>query len=109
MRKVSGEPERLLKPMVQLAAPRLVPTARSRATPLRAVRLPATKRPDEGDSMPTQRAILISACAAITIIAAPAAAQVPDNVLINIMRECAKIDDPTARLACYDNNIRSVG
>jgi hypothetical protein len=26
--------------------------------------------------------------------------------VLNIMRECAKIDDPTARLACYDNNIR---
>ena len=25
------------------------------------------------------------------------------------MRECAKIDDPTARLACYDNNIRAGG
>lgn len=39
----------------------------------------------------------------------PATAQVPDDVVINIMRECAKIDDPTARLACYDNNIRSGG
>jgi hypothetical protein len=25
---------------------------------------------------------------------------------MNILRECAKIDDPSARLACYDNNIR---
>lgn len=59
--------------------------------------------------MPTQRAILIAAGAAITVISMPAAAQVPDNVVLNIMRECAKIDDPTARLACYDNNIRSAG
>jgi hypothetical protein len=29
--------------------------------------------------------------------------------VLNIVRECAKIDDPTARLACYDNNIRSGG
>jgi hypothetical protein len=39
----------------------------------------------------------------------PAQAQVPDEVVLNIMRECAKIDDPTARLACYDNNIRTGG
>jgi hypothetical protein len=38
-----------------------------------------------------------------------ASAQVADEVVLNIMRECAKIDDPTARLACYDNNIRSGG
>lgn len=35
--------------------------------------------------------------------------QIPDASLLNIMRECAKIDDPTARLACYDNNIRAGG
>lgn len=39
----------------------------------------------------------------------PASAQVADEVVLNIMRECAKIDDPTSRLACYDNNIRSGG
>jgi hypothetical protein len=38
-----------------------------------------------------------------------AAAQVDDGIVLNIMRECARIDDPTARLACYDNNIRSAG
>jgi hypothetical protein len=59
--------------------------------------------------MPTQRAILIAAGAASMAIPMPAAAQVPDNVVLNIMRECSKIDDPTARLACYDNNIRSAG
>lgn len=42
-------------------------------------------------------------------MAASAQAQVPDEVVLNIMRECAKIDDPTARLACYDNNIRAGG
>ena len=58
--------------------------------------------------MLTQRAILIAAGAALAI-PMPAAAQVPDNVVLNIMRECARIDDPTARLACYDNNIRAAG
>lgn len=59
--------------------------------------------------MSKQRAIVIVAGAALTAIATPAAAQVPDATVITIMRECAKIDDPTARLACYDNNIRSAG
>ena len=59
--------------------------------------------------MPTQRAVVFLAGAALAAVSAPAAAQVPDNVVLNIMRECAKIDDPTARLACYDNNIRSAG
>lgn len=57
-----------------------------------------------------QRTILLLAGTfAAAAGAAPAAAQVPDNVILNIMRECAKIDDPTARLACYDNNIRAAG
>jgi hypothetical protein len=43
------------------------------------------------------------------VSAPPALAQVPDSITLNIMRECAKIDDPTARLACYDNNIRAAG
>lgn len=59
--------------------------------------------------MPVQRAILVLGSAAMATVATPAAAQVPDNVVLNIMRECAKIDDPTARLACYDNNIRAAG
>jgi len=40
---------------------------------------------------------------------APAAAQMDQNTAVNILRECAKIDDASARLACYDNNIRNVG
>jgi hypothetical protein len=59
--------------------------------------------------MLSQRAILLLAGAALAATAMPAAAQVPDEVVLNIMRECAKIDDPTARLACYDNNIRAAG
>lgn len=57
--------------------------------------------------MPSQRAFLLLAGAAVAATAMPAAAQVPDDVVLNIMRECAKIDDPTARLSCYDNNIRT--
>jgi hypothetical protein len=55
------------------------------------------------------RAFLLLTGAAVAVSAPPAVAQVPDAVTINILRECAKIDDPTARLACYDNNIRATG
>ena len=55
------------------------------------------------------RASLVLAGAAAAFAAAPATAQVSDQIVVNIMRECAKIDDPTARLACYDNNIRAAG
>ncbi len=55
------------------------------------------------------RAILLLTGAALAASATPALAQVPDSIVLNIMRECAKIDDPTARLACYDNNIRGAG
>ena len=41
--------------------------------------------------------------------AVPVNAQISDDVVLSIMRECARIDDPTARLGCYDNNIRSAG
>jgi hypothetical protein len=53
--------------------------------------------------------ILALVAAALAIPAAPATAQVDRTIVLNIMVECAKIDDPTARLACYDNNIRQVG
>jgi hypothetical protein len=56
-----------------------------------------------------QRAILLFAGAAMAASATPTFAQVNDGIVLNIMRECAKIDDPTARLACYDNNIRAAG
>lgn len=45
----------------------------------------------------------------LAIASAPAASQVSDQIVINILKECARIDDPTARLACYDNNIRAAG
>ncbi|HYD24252.1 MAG TPA: hypothetical protein VEB68_05615 [Croceibacterium sp.] len=53
--------------------------------------------------------ILAAAAAALVTAGAPAAAQVDRNIVLNIMIECAKIDDPTARLACYDNNISAAG
>jgi hypothetical protein len=59
--------------------------------------------------MTAHRATILAASAAALLAAAPAAAQVDDGIVLNIMRECAKIDDPTARLACYDNNIRTAG
>ncbi|WEK46970.1 MAG: hypothetical protein P0Y56_01405 [Candidatus Andeanibacterium colombiense] len=43
---------------------------------------------------------------ALASSATPAAAQASDANVLSIMRECAKISDPSARLACYDNNIR---
>jgi len=61
-------------------------------------------------TMVVQRvSILALGAAALAIPAGPAAAQADRTIVLNIMVECAKIDDPTARLACYDNNIRQVG
>jgi hypothetical protein len=53
--------------------------------------------------------ILAAGTASLLLAGAPAAAQIDQNTAVNILRECAKIDDATARLACYDNNIRNVG
>ncbi|MBO9604075.1 MAG: hypothetical protein J7496_16360 [Novosphingobium sp.] len=57
----------------------------------------------------TGAAILGSATVALASLSSPAAAQASDATVLTIMRECAKIEDPTARLACYDNNIRIGG
>ena len=38
-----------------------------------------------------------------------AQAQVDDAIVLEIMRQCARIDDANARLACYDNNVRTSG
>lgn len=56
-----------------------------------------------------QRAIVLLTGAALTVSASPGLAQVDPAIILNIMHECAKIDDPTARLACYDNNVRAGG
>lgn len=56
------------------------------------------------------RALTVSVAALpLALFAAPAAAQVDDAIVLNILRNCAEIDDATARLACYDNNIRAAG
>ncbi len=60
--------------------------------------------------MPAHRATILAAVAASLLLAsAPAGAQMDQATAVNILRECAKIDDASARLACYDNNIRNVG
>lgn len=57
----------------------------------------------------TIRILGLLSSAAVALSAAPSVAQVEPGIVLNIMRECAKIADPTARLACYDNNIRTAG
>jgi len=60
--------------------------------------------------MNAQRAkVLLAGVATLLLVPHTAQAQVADGIVLNIMRECAKIDDPTARLACFDNNIRTAG
>jgi hypothetical protein len=60
--------------------------------------------------MRAHRATILAAGAATLMLAgAPAAAQADRSAVLNILVECAKINDPTARLACYDNNIRAAG
>lgn len=54
-------------------------------------------------------ALVLSAAASLGALALPAHAQIADDVVLNILRECARIDDPTARLGCFDNNIRNAG
>lgn len=58
----------------------------------------------------TARSGLLLAAATAGLALVPAAAIAQDGgVVLNILVECAKIDDPSARLACYDNNIRAAG
>ena len=60
--------------------------------------------------MSSYRASLLVAGAAVVALAAgPAFAQAEGSAVLNILVECAKIDDPTARLACYDNNMTRAG
>lgn len=57
-----------------------------------------------------QRAFILGAGAlALGLSAMPASAQADRGAVVDILVECAKIDDPTARLACYDNNMTRVG
>jgi len=59
--------------------------------------------------MRAHRATFLLAAATCAAWSLPAAAQVEDGIVLNILRECARIEDASARLACYDNNIRSAG
>lgn len=52
--------------------------------------------------------LLAAATAGLTLVPVSAVAQ-DSGVVLNILVECAKINDPSARLACFDNNIRAVG
>ncbi len=60
-------------------------------------------------SLAHRASYLLVATSLALVAGTPAQAQVSDEIVLNIIRECARIDDPTARLACYDNNIRSAG
>ena len=53
--------------------------------------------------------IWVAGAASVLLAGGPASAQMDQTTAVNILRECARIDDPSARLACYDNNIRNVG
>lgn len=54
-------------------------------------------------------AIVLAGSTALACLPSPASAQVAEGAVLGIMRECSRIDDPSARLACYDNNMRSAG
>jgi hypothetical protein len=60
-------------------------------------------------SIAQRASILAVAAASLTLSGAPASAQADRTAVLNILVECAKIDDPTARLACYDNNMTRAG
>src|SRR5688572_19179939 len=53
--------------------------------------------------------VLATSVASLVLSASPAMAQGDRTAVLNILVECAKIDDPTARLACYDNNMTRAG
>jgi len=60
-------------------------------------------------SIAQRASILAIAAASLTLSAGTAFAQADNSAVLSILVECAKIDDPTARLACYDNNMSRVG
>ena len=60
-------------------------------------------------SLAQRTTIVALASLAAAAPAAPAAAQGSREAVLNIMVECSKIEDPTARLTCYDSNIRNAG
>lgn len=52
--------------------------------------------------------IMAAAAGSLVVASGPALAQVDQRAAASIMVECSKIGDPTARLACYDNNVRNI-
>ncbi len=56
-----------------------------------------------------QRTAIVAAAISLAAPATHAMAQADRAAVVDILIECAKIDDPTARLACYDNNMQRVG
>ncbi|KRA83261.1 hypothetical protein [Altererythrobacter sp. Root672] len=52
--------------------------------------------------------IMAAAAGSLVVASGPALAQIDQRTAANIMVECSKIGDPTARLACYDNNVRNI-
>jgi hypothetical protein len=60
-------------------------------------------------SIAQRASILAVGAATLAWPAAPASAQADRAAVVDILIECAKIDDPTARLGCYDNNMTRVG
>lgn len=60
-------------------------------------------------SFAQRTSILAVGAAALVFAAGPAWAQDDRTAVLNILVECAKVDDPTARLACYDNNMTRAG
>ena len=54
------------------------------------------------------RAMALAAAGALALcVATPALGQMSDEAIVRSMQECARIDDPSARLQCYDGNFRS--
>ena len=51
---------------------------------------------------------MLAMAGSLILAGGSASAQVEQSAAANILIECAKIDDATARLACYDNNIRNL-
>lgn len=51
------------------------------------------------------RVMLFAGVAFLALHTAPAAAQGNDGILLDILRQCARIDDMATRISCYDRNI----
>ncbi len=60
-------------------------------------------------SIAQRASILAAVVGSLTLSATPASAQADRTGVLNILVECAKLDDPTSRLACYDNNMTRAG